>query len=1458
MSSSSLGGLPPISSSDEGLSTEFLNFASRLEHQLEQTSMETSDIALFGTQSVLNTAESYQQTIQVMIDAGAIGATEGAAEIAAIEANLVRARESQAMLKELYNRAASSTMDLFKAIGRKRDSIHSAVAEKAVETAKKAKQIAQAASDKARAIYDKDFKAFSDMTATIEQKEAAFKLQLQKPFDEAKLEQMSADIKQLNVELRPINARVQASNSIWEEAAADLKKFRSELIQIVKDSEQFKTATTIANEISKLAIGGDIAEVMHPISQIGKELKRSWDLISKGYASIADKAIEGGATYKEFLAEIKNVTQDELDTENTRVAKQLEELRTIFVSTGSKEQLTKEVLAKTAQWMTPSWRYATAVYDDLESVIAKFNDVEFFIDYISSIASAIAMVARTTVRGSLVGVFKIVETVIGETLTTAMLDTGISVIEAIGTLTSMFLAPPLQAVILAVYLEVDAFKVHNFQQWADDFLAVFITASGVAAFPKLKIAEYPEFTQLVDPTSKDVQAPPKMWEIDHKQLKTVMDFWGKLFISEVNKRGSKMPAYVPLPNYGGIWRLPGKYIDPNHHPYDPIERVDACKQLETSLDIGTLVDENGTATGVDKGGNLSSQLIPRKKGLIRNLVDFPLYENTMVWPEREGGFVQTTGNLTRKNIDPSLFKLWTSWIRSGTWGTVYSAENATIGIKIKAAETNKIDFQQYMTVDRNAPFAWHELKQWADGNAGKKTIVQQDMKGIMLWELRTEMTFDYPVIQRSAFEKFMFPAQDKAILENQDTLEFVESMFSKTGRYPYTPLARSFYNNVIHNKKTWQIETEVFPSFPATVVTFRSTRAATPAEINKFTVIVKQYELFVSSLAKTQGDLDAAWKHAFKETLWDTYVKDTSPRTEWGYIERNLSQLIAETQLQTNLMLGKRKAKIWEEYMEKVSKVGIPLNTNRFHRLSFCARLNQLVYSEDVTTSKSIIKQIEEKGGKLLENRLITTGINAEETASWAKGLAKVVFLPASASVDLPVFFGNLHCRIIIIPKPEITCFVVFRGTTNYWEWVIDLDFSAAEYGSISDIGQGKYKLNLHTKMDTPVNEFTDVISGDPDNFALHRGFLRAWLVFKPMIMKQMDELYKKYEIKDVIVTGHSLGAGIAQIACLEFPSVPVKQGSTGASALALLGGLNAAPKISMRRPHCYCYSSPAVGDNRFSWHFVNQTSESAQVYIDADLITLIPPILIPANDSWSGATVESYLLDVKNLLEGDGGDVGAAWIIISRIFTHFSLPFNPIQWKTGSSFDWGKIRGSLVKIMVAFDKHRAVRGGGVFLRLSAADSGAFTETSADPGSTAGGMSIFAHGVVGPSELEARHSLDNVTLAMDRVAAEHEDLFDTIDKTEHPQWGDAGTSKPDKPILNPPTAAVLKSIQRGKVIGITTTNKRYARYHQVSPEHIDHHDIVWLPDVEEIHRKQKRQQSRHKKRRVMEGEYHGY
>jgi len=92
--------------------------------------------------------------------------------------------------------------------------------------------------------------------------------------------------------------------------------------------------------------------------------------------------------------------------------------------------------------------------------------------------------------------------------------------------------------------------------------------------------------------------------------------------------------------------------------------------------------------------------------------------------------------------------------------------------------------------------------------------------------------------------------------------------------------------------------------------------------------------------------------------------------------------------------------------------------------------------------------------------------------------------------------------------------------------------------------------------MDTPVNEFTDVIWGDPDNFALHRGFLRACLVFKPMIMKQMDELYKKYEIKDVIVTGHSLGAGIAQIACLEFPSVPVKQSSTGVSALALLGVL--------------------------------------------------------------------------------------------------------------------------------------------------------------------------------------------------------------------------------------------------------------------------------------------------------------
>jgi len=1066
-----------------------------------------------------------------------------------------------------------------------------------------------------------------------------------------------------------------------------------------------------------------ISAYTDPMKKMAFRLKRVGKLVTEGYEGFARTLIEEGDAAT-FIEEMNNLAGDNAAKETQAMRTQLESISEIMKTDGV---VTEEVVAAASKWMSPTWRMSASLNEDMVFFSESLN-IGRFTDYFVVLGRGAYVILQSMIKVPMLAAASALEAVVGRYIATVIVDMTEAVVVGISELSSAILAPEVLAVLYVFYGFVDAFKVHNFWEWVNDMISAVITPGLTDKIYSLRIKQYPY--QSI-PGEKDWhEEPTSMLRIDSDQFKATIDFWGQAFVDEVNRVKQDVHTYEPFEAYSGTMRVPGLYINPDNHPLDTDEDVALCIETERYLDENLLSDDTGTLTG-------DNALIPRVKGLVRNVVSFPLYEHNITWPDLDGTLVQTSGQFSEDAVDPFIVNAWMYWINTGQWGPAFTHPSATPETKQEAARSNYADYLDFLKPQRDYQFAWTNVHAWVTNNKGKKKLIEQ-------------------VIQSEGY---------------------------------HTQLA----DLVDHH---------------------RSRGAGALAE------------------SKAQEDM-----------LWHLYLLDTqSTRTLWGYISRVRTLLLVETQQTVTILSGVRKAKIWSNWLDTISKTGIPLNTNRYHRLAFVGRLNQLVYAEDDKDKLRIEDELTKVGGRILENILITTGTLSNVVShSWAKTIEKRSITILSGSLDLPVFFGDLHCRIIVIEKPKLTCFVVFRGTTNAWEWVVDLDFTSAEFGRIVE---GKTEGTYEMVVDTAGN-LDELISGSPDTFTLHRGFLRAWNAFKPEVTRQLLELYNVYAIEDLIVTGHSLGAGITQIACLEIPSIPYGRRHTMVGVI---------PPTEYRRPHAYMYASPAVGDTRFAWHFVNQTAESAHAYVDGDIVTMIPPLLLPSKESWGGQVRDSYFNDIVKLTESRSGPGGVAWYIASRVFSGMNLPYTPATWKTDDTWDWTKIAAGVTSMNIALMKHRAVHGGGVFIRLDDALDGTFIERAHDPGSSAGALHTLSVGVLDHNALLARHSIDNIVDALDRIALRNPNLFDEIDKAQEVTWDDAVSIEP--PLIEPIPPEIEKVLEQGTIVAMCRTDKNYAPFQVVPWEDIIPKSVIDVKDMKKVVKNRVDRLRRKRKRK--DGEYHGY
>jgi len=895
------------------------------------------------------------------------------------------------------------------------------------------------------------------------------------------------------------------------------------------------------------------------------------------------------------------------------------------------------------------------------------------------------------------------ETVIGDLAVSALVDGVTAIAEFTFDLGLKWYGPEGQFIYSAYEVIKNANKIHNFAEFGDQLIRSIIGGYLTDKFTALKWAEYDDTSKTVSDRNALDKDAFEMERIDSETERYTFDYWGKEYIQTKNRfRKNKYPEYTPRKSWKTVVRVPGKYLRlDGDNPNDPDGLLEKCLALEDMLANGTLRDE--TAKLGNQPGKVSG-VFKERKNYVRNLVDFPLYKTEIPWPSTEGMTSQMSGGFYEKETDPTISKLFHSWIVSGTWGPQYNlATNDTE--RNKAIQLNQADLQNFLKPQRNYVGSIFAMNEWFQRNQGKLAIHVQYHKG-------------------------------------EDPTDF----------YP---------DDVLHP-----------PNFE-----------------------------------KIQRD-----------KVWSVYLQDTkSQRTIWDYIRLHEMDLVVELKNIVLIENQKQKGDIWNAYLNGLNNLGTPMNMNAYHRLHYLATVNRFAFDKDSKEEEEFHK----KHGDFLASKLITTGITNEEDP-WHTRIPEKFTELINGEIDLVTMFGNMHCRMFIGQfKKQTVAFILFRGTKNLFDMSIDIDIIGAKLGSIQTLDGGKrYKLVEHTN-----STYKEILTMNFNYFLIHQGFYRAWKAFRKDVEETLLKWFKDYDIDEYIVSGHSLGGAIAQVACLEIPSLPNRAKS--------ISDWFYNTNMGFKRPHCYVFSSPCVGDLNFGNNFSLMVGESITTYCDADPITMLPPFLIPeANDQ----ALQNIVSIIKT------GNFG---LLLNAISKMMGVPLGRLleSWDIADLYGQDtarkdlKIRWKILKMLKELNDHRCVHGLGTFIRLNADMDGDFTETDYDPGHSVRaiigafrnldipgvGRAVNDNQIV--KDAVTRHLLSTVIDRLEKVAEMHPELLSILTK-DVPPWGDP-VIKP-KPI-RPLPDNVRKILENGTLIGYAKLKRKHDKIEIVNKSEVERYHALSQP-----------------------------
>lgn len=159
---------------------------------------------------------------------------------------------------------------------------------------------------------------------------------------------------------------------------------------------------------------------------------------------------------------------------------------------------------------------------------------------------------------------------------------------------------------------------------------------------------------------------------------------------------------------------------------------------------------------------------------------------------------------------------------------------------------------------------------------------------------------------------------------------------------------------------------------------------------------------------------------------------------------------------------------------------------------------------------------------------------------------------------------GFIVSDVLYDPKTDLqgytgvlnkSIFVAYRGSSSVLNWLSDFEVVKKPYLTYPEC-----------------------------NCTVHKGFYTATTNLKESTIKSVQNLKAKYGYSDVIVTGHSLGAAIAQLIGMELSAVNIKN-------------------------QVYNFGQPRIGDNKYAG-FVNTITDDLWRFThNKDSVPHLPPM---------------------------------------------------------------------------------------------------------------------------------------------------------------------------------------------------------------------------------------------------------
>ncbi|GAF67566.1 unnamed protein product, partial [marine sediment metagenome] len=273
----------------------------------------------------------------------------------------------------------------------------------------------------------------------------------------------------------------------------------------------------------------------------------------------------------------------------------------------------------------------------------------------------------------------------------------------------------------------------------------------------------------------------RMLKFDSSETAITIDFWGKEYIKFMRLEGHKYPDYRPMAKFKAIMRVPGRYLRIGSLVTQG--EIDENSKLESMLDLGG---------GEFNDRSLVDAWFPRRHGYVRNLREFPLYEQTMQWPDPTHGVpMQTHGYFSERDLDPTIVEAFKLWAVNGTYGPVYNSSKDKRA-ELAAVKANRADLAQWLNPKISWPLAWNEVKVWIGGLHGKKGIMLNDMFELAPKEWLKEWDVDLKLKQDAGF-RFANGRSGRFMTD----LGY-EDIKHSTGRYTYRPRDRKFLQDTVN------------------------------------------------------------------------------------------------------------------------------------------------------------------------------------------------------------------------------------------------------------------------------------------------------------------------------------------------------------------------------------------------------------------------------------------------------------------------------------------------------------------------------------------------------------------------------------------------------------------------------------------------------------------------------------